>query len=134
MTAMTKTRAAMLRRLILLGLAILVAAIASNAAAPATADAIFVDYRVPASHQGWVYVKSSAADVCTRSLPPQCRASAWRWSGSAWTQSSVSTSTQVYAYPYASGWHWIWTQHTGWLAIETNKLERYRFACGVMCA
>ena len=94
MTAHLKTRAAMLRRTILLGLAVLVALLASNAAAPATADAIFVDYRVPSNHIGYVYVKQSAADVCTRSLPPQCRASAWRWSGSAWSRASVSAAWQ----------------------------------------
>ena len=134
MTALLKTRAATLRRTILLGLAILVALLASNAAAPATADAIMIDYRVPASHVGWVYTASDAPCVGLFAACPVSRYHrAWRWSGSSWQQANIDKGVRVYVYPYSGTWHWIWTQRTGWLAIENAKLTRYQFACRYAC-
>jgi hypothetical protein len=136
MTALLTTRVAILRRVILLGLAIIVAMMA-NAAAPATADAFVVDNTVSASYSGWVYVKEPPAYRCGISFrcgTTSTYQTAWRWSGTAWSQSSVSGGTQVYAYPYSGAWHWIWTQRTGWLAIETNKLERMSYSCSYWCA
>lgn len=113
------------RRLLLVAIAALTVLLMSSAATPATASAEgYWPTTIHANHVGWVTVRPRAAnDVC--GFRPPCGVSAYRWSGRAWQHTRVSWSRDVYAYPYTRGWHWIWTQHTGWLAMQTRELQPY---------
>jgi hypothetical protein len=136
----------MLRRLLVLAIAIITLIVAGIAtlAAPATASAdvaqpycpaiyprpaycstpIPVGYATaPVSYKGWVYLN---LNYC----PPQalCAAlyrsstSAWSWTGSSWSQSSINGGW-VYVYPYTGEWRWAWTQASGWVAISGHRFE-----------
>ena len=126
--------------MLLVGITALVALLAVSFTAPQEAHAIISPNAVTASHTGWVYVKEGPQLRCaalayygsTRCYSPSYQ-TAWRWSGSAWSQTSIAGGTQVYAYPYSGSWHWIWTQRTGWLAIETAKLETGYRCYGYSC-
>lgn len=135
----TITSVAAWRRVLLLTIVALVAALAITVGAPPKeAHAIRNPTVVLASHTGWVYVRQ-APRACPAIYPQPAYCSTpssvavWRWTGRTWTQAWVSEGAQVYAYPYASGWHWIWTSRTGWLAIQTSQLETGYRCSGAAC-
>lgn len=118
------------RRLLLIAIVALVAALAVSVSAPPEAHAIRNPNVVLSSHVGWVETKpfmSCLAIGCPTGH------GAWRWSGYAWQSTSIAGDSRVYAYPYSGPWHWIWTQRTGWLAIETSKLETGYSCIGYGC-
>ena len=134
--ASTRIGVATSRRMLLVGITALVALLAVSFSAPQDAHAIINPTTVTSQHTGWVYTRHVGV-VCTMDYPSSyCSPSthtAWRWSGYSWSRSSIGGSTQVYAYPYSGAWHWIWTQHSGWLAIETSKLETGYRCTGYRC-
>jgi hypothetical protein len=136
----TFTSVAAWRRMLLVGITALVALLAVSFTAPQDAHAFMDPTTVTSSHVGWVYVRETPQYRCGVLLyygNTRCGGSlgqtAWRWSGSSWSQTSIAGGTQVYAYPYSGAWHWIWTQRTGWLAIETSKLETGYRCSGYNC-
>jgi hypothetical protein len=111
---------------------IALAAAALFGASPATAsastcyqDRVTLDYcsttYASPNYKGWTYL----ASTCPRDA--YCfwsgQISAWRWSGSSWSQASLRAGQWVYVYPYTGEWRWAWTQQTGWLATNQGKFE-----------
>ncbi len=126
----TLTRISTWRRVLIIAIAALIAALAISFSAPNDAHAFRNPNVVLPSHQGWVYVQGMGTIATCPAIypvPEYCKRSqgivAWRWSGSAWSQASLAAGTRVYAYPYSGSWHWVWTQHTGWLATQTANLN-----------
>jgi hypothetical protein len=116
------------RRILVVTITALIAMLAVSATAPTAANAFMSPTVVRSSHQGWVHVRDvPRACPAIYPAPAYCsapaRVTAWQWTYSGWQQSSIGGGTRVYAWPYSGQWHWIWTQQTGWLAIETARLE-----------
>lgn len=120
------TTVASWRRILLVALTALIAALAISFSAPSDANAFVDSSAVFASTKGWVLVRSTPV-ACPAIYPSTCAtggtATAWRWANGAWSQTRIAGGTQVYAWPYTGSWHWIWTQPTGWLAIQTSTLD-----------
>lgn len=127
----TITSVAAWRRMLLITITALIAALAVSVSKPADAHAIVDPSVVFPSTKGWVYIRNQpVACPMIYPMPEYCKTggnvTAWRWSGTAWSKVTMRGGTSVYAWPYASGWHWIWTRGTGWLAIRTSELTTGR--------
>jgi len=121
-------------------LASIITALATTAAAPASADAAVACpaiYPRPAycdgndgpalagvNYTGWVYLE---LNHCPRGVV--CRmyyresAGAWSWTGNRWVQSSIKGGW-VYVSPYTGTWRWAWTRQSGWVAITGERFEK----------
>jgi hypothetical protein len=119
------------RRVLMVAITALIAALAVSFSAPGDARAFMDPSVVRSGTTGWVQVRHQAV-ACPAIYPTPAWCSqgrsitAWRWSGSSWSQSSLAGGTQVYAYPYSAPWHWVWTQRTGWLAVKSSDLTTGR--------
>jgi hypothetical protein len=82
------------------------------------------EYRVSQNpgYRGWGTVEPNTCQRYGCMMAFQTHASAYRWNGSSWNQTTRRTGTQVYIWPYGSGWSWTWTQSTGWLAMQQEVL------------
>lgn len=118
------------RRLLLIAITALVAALAVTMTAPREAHAFRNPNVVLPSHTGWVQTKPFMS--CLAIGCPTGHA-AWRWTGYSWQGTSIAGDTRVYAHPYTGSWHWIWTQRTGWLAIQTSALDTGYSCTGYRC-
>jgi hypothetical protein len=118
------------RRVLMLMLTALIAALAVSFAAPREAQAIRDPSIVSASHVGWVQTRSSYVNclACAARTYP-----AYRWSGGKWESARITAGIDVYVYPYSSPWHWIWTQRTGWLAVQNQYLTTGYSCLGIDC-
>lgn len=125
------------RRILLVAITALVATLAVSFSAPQEAHAFRDPTALTSSHQGWVYVRQGQGPCPASPIPEYCDqpelVDAWRWSGSSWSRAHLVGGEQVYAYPYSGSWHWAWTQRTGWLAIQTAKLDTGYRCTGYAC-
>lgn len=119
------------RRLLLITIAALVAALAVSFSAPQQAHAIRNPNVVLSSHKGWVETRATVQ--CAAAPCPGSSLQAYYWSGRAWYSYPIAGGQQVYAWPYTGEWHWIWTQRTGWLAIQTRLLDTGYRCEGIRC-
>lgn len=121
------TGTAMWRRVLLMSITALIAALALSFSAPNDAHAFMDPSVVRESTTGWVYVRDvPTACPAIFPVPASCYRPrsivAWQWTGRSWARSSLAAGTRVYAYPYSGSWHWVWTQRTGWLAVQRSDL------------
>ncbi len=125
----TTTRVALARRILLVAITALVAALAMNAAKPAEAQAFVDPSIVFSSYQGWGAVRDEPV-ACPAIYPQPAYCSqpstavAYRWNAKSrsWSTLRIYGGTQVYIYPFSGDWMWIWTQRTDWLAIKRGSL------------
>ena len=86
-----------------------------------THDLCYGNQYASPNYKGWTYLESTC--------PPQAYCfwsgalTAWRWSGSSWSQTQLRAEQWVYVYPYSGDWRWAWTQSTGWVAVNTGKFR-----------
>ena len=77
-------------------------------------------------HVGWATLALRGCITPGMATTTECRsAAAYRWTGASWVNVGVNecATRSVYVYPYTTGWSWIWTQHTGWLAIQSHLVQ-----------
>lgn len=101
-----------------------------NAATDATAgisacQQFPADYpTAPLSYIGWTYLNLNycpAGAMCA--LAHHTSMPAWKWTGSAWKQTTLADGRWVYTYPYTGSWRWAWTQEGGWVAVTGGRFE-----------
>jgi hypothetical protein len=126
------TSQALWRRILLVAITALVAALAVSFSKPADAHAFVDPSIVRVNYVGWGEVRSDStpARACPAIYPAPSYCynrisfkTAYRWTGRSWVPQSIAGGTQVYIYPYTGSWAWIWTQRTGWLAIQRGELS-----------
>lgn len=129
----TISGAALLRRLLLVGITTLIAMLAVSFTAPDDAHAIRNPNVVLQSHVGWVETKPLIACMAIGLPCSNPTHQAWRWSGTQWQSVRIRGGVDVYVYPYSAPWHWVWTQNTGWLAIHNSSLDTGYSCTGFNC-
>jgi hypothetical protein len=85
-----------------------------------TMDYCSVTYASPA-YKGWTYLESTCPQGAACFWSGQI--GAWRWSGTAWSQTNLRAAQWVYVYPYTGEWRWAWTQATGWVATNSGRFR-----------
>lgn len=123
------------RRILLVAITALVAALAVSFGKPTNANAFVDPSIVRADFVGWGEVRASydRPQVCSLRIGYPCGdlrlpsyKTAYEWNGRSWVPQRIVGGTNVYIYPYSGSWSWAWTQRTGWLAMQRSDLSTGR--------